>query len=137
MGRNIASGLALIMAAILLFSAFSSTVQEANSGGSTIQQSTKEENEAVVGVVFLIAAFALFKSSTKKAPNTQYKVGSEVSVFDNGELNQGKILASAEDDTGRYAYEIQVVNKTLGAPVKWYKSADVFMPTRKDTEASA
>jgi hypothetical protein len=68
-----------------------------------------------------------------------FKVGSEVSVFiGNGSLVQGKILASVEDDSGRHAYEIESHDDAFGpAPVKWCKAADVFMPTKKDTEFSA
>jgi hypothetical protein len=56
-----------------------------------------------------------------------FKEGSEVSVLVDGSLIKGKIVASAKDDTGQYAYEIEAPNNALGAPAKWRKAADVFM----------
>ena len=98
MGRKAASGLALLMGLILLYSAISSEREAALNASSEIQESwqratdstrsgdnasfdrymersrneakereNKEEIEAVAGVVFLIAALALFKSGMKKA----------------------------------------------------------------------
>lgn len=52
-------------------------------------------------------------------------------------LIQGKIVACAEDDLGRHVYEIEAPGKALGAPARWFKDADVFMPTKKAAEFSA
>jgi hypothetical protein len=55
-----------------------------------------------------------------------YSEGDAVSVFIEGNLFKGVIVAVARDDEGKSAYEVKGYDSELGAPEKWFKGSDVF-----------
>lgn len=56
-----------------------------------------------------------------------FKTQEKVSVLFSGDLVEGTVIAIAKDDTGNYAYQVEVPNDSPGSPSKWVKACDIFV----------
>ncbi len=65
-----------------------------------------------------------------------FETQKKVSVLFSGNLVEGTVIATAKDDSGNYAYQVEAPNNALGAPSKWVKASDVFViePSAEEKE---